>query len=151
MLAAIGALVDPNLFLNIVTVALALTALYAVPKALTATRQKAELEAKDGTINTREQDNRALRDHVSTLAADLAECKLAARKAESDMETWQARYEEQSKYTAPEALVTIEKLIDSGNTEAERRHTEIMASLSNIGALVGDKRRHSLPPLGEEA
>ena len=146
----LGALVDPNLLLNIITLALALVAFVAVPRALTATRQKAELAAKDQTINTREQDNRALRDHQETLSTELAECKLAARRAESDAKTWQARYDEQSKYTAEPALQTINQLIASGNSEAERRHAEVMASLSNIGALVGDERRNSLPPMDDK-
>lgn len=142
----VGALVDPNLFLNLLTVALALTALYAVPRALTAGRQKAELEQKDNIIETREQDNRSLRDRQHTLAEELAECKMNLRRSESAADTWQARYEEQSKYTAEQALTTIQQLIDNGNVEAERRHAEVMASLTNIGALVGDERRASLPP-----
>lgn len=146
MLSAIGAIVDPNLFLNIVTVALALVALFAVPRALTATRQKAELTAKDQTINTREQDNRALRDHQATLNSELAECRMNARRSEAEAATWKARYEEQSHYTAESALQTINKLIASAETEAQRRHAEVMASLSNIGALVGDGRASSLPP-----
>lgn len=143
----LGALVDLDVIQTIVTFVLGFIVLIAVPRALTAARQKAELESKDRVISTREQDNRALRDHQLTLTNELAECRMNARKAESDVETWKARYDEQSKYTAPEALVTIEKLIDSGNSEAERRHAEVMASLTNIGALVGDERRASLPPL----
>lgn len=146
MLTVLGALVDPNLLLNLITVALLLVAIVAVPKAFTATRQKAELAAKDQTINTREQDNRALRDHQATLNQELSECKLAARRFESEAHTWKARYEEQGKYTAESALETINQLIASGETEAQRRHLEVMASLGNISALVGDERRSSLPP-----
>src|SRR5687768_7382041 len=98
-----GALVDIDVIQTVVTITLALIALYSVPRALTAAKQKAELESKDRVIATREQDNRALRDHQLTLTDELAECKLNSRKAESDMQTWQARYEEASKYTAPEA------------------------------------------------
>lgn len=146
MLSAIGAIVDPNLILNIITVGLALALVFAVPRAFRANRQKAELEMKDSVIRTREQDNAALRDHQATLNADLAECRLAARRSEADAATWKARYEEQSHYTAESALQTINKLIASAETEAQRRHAEVMASLSNIGALVGDGRASSLPP-----
>lgn len=137
---------DPNLVLNIITVVMAVALFLAIPRAFRANRQKAELEMKDRVIATREQDNRALRDHMETLNGELAECRMTARRSEAEAATWKARYEEQSHYTAESALQTINQLIATGNSEAERRHAEVMASLSNIGALVGDERRNSLPP-----
>lgn len=132
--------VDPNLVLNLVTVGLALVALITIPRALRATRQKAELEAKDRVISTREQDNHALRDRLNTLDEELVTCRDNATAAEKASAEWQARYQEQGKYTAQQALTTIERLIESGDKEADRRHGEVMAALGNISVLVGDRR-----------
>ena len=140
-MTSLGAIVDLDNITGIITVVLLLVAVIAVPRAFTATRQKAELAAKDNVIATREQTNRALADHNDTISNELAETKLSLRRVQSEADTWKARYEEQSKYTAEAALDTIGKLIDTGNTEAQRRHVEVMESLRNISLLVGDERR----------
>ena len=136
----LAALVEPNLALNLITVALLLVAVFAVPRAFSSSKQKAELLAKDTIIATREQDNRALRDHQETLTSEVETCRIEVRRATTEAATWRARYEEQSKYTAQEALSTIETLIQNGDSEAQRRHTEVMGALGNISVLVGDRR-----------
>lgn len=133
---------DINLVLNLLGFALLIIGmLYAGPRIVKSKQQEQTLAEKDRIIETRRQDNEALRGHQQTLATDLEECRLSAARATAESAAWKARYEEQSKYTAKEALSTIEVLIGHSSEEAGRRHVEVMASLSNISALVGDRRR----------
>jgi hypothetical protein len=139
--------VDYNLILNAVALVLLVV---AVPRALKATKHKAELVAKDTIIHTREQTNDSLSDRIGALDAekeslthDLEAARIASKRCEVEAGQWKARYEEQSRYTAEQALTTIERLIEAGDSEAKRRHTEIMGALGNVSVLVGDRRSDS--------
>lgn len=138
---------DLTVILAIPAFVLAVIAIIAVPRAFSHARQKAELLAKDEIIKTREQTNDALNDRVTTLAqekatlaAEVEVCRINAKRSEVEAAGYRAKYEEQSKYTAEAALETIEKLIETGDREADRRHTEVMGALGNISVLVGDRR-----------
>jgi hypothetical protein len=49
-----------------------------------------------------------------------------------DAALWRGRYEEQQQYTAEPALEAIKVLLEHTNTQAERRHTEMLAALSKV-------------------
>jgi hypothetical protein len=108
---------------------------------------QARLEEKDKNIQTHLQTIEALRerdkardDDVAYLRGKLEQTEERARQYQGIAEGFQGRYEEQSKYTAKEALGTIEALINLQAEDNERRHRELITVLNSISELLGERR-----------
>ena len=139
---------DVNLWLNVITfAAVVLGAVVFGPRAFKAKQASADLLEKDRTIQTHEQSIAALetaaaialREHMALQKR----CDEAIEKARIKSEIaagFQARYEEVQKYTAKEALRTLEKVIGEQGVEAERRHVEVLRMLDGMSELLGERR-----------
>lgn len=124
---------DVNVILNVACV---LLLVMFGPRYLKTKDLQAQLGAKDRTIATHDQTIEAMEKRAAARESDLAGAqeraqKLSERNAKLSevAHVMQGRYEEQSRYTAKEALATLERLLAHQGEEAERRHLELMAAL----------------------
>lgn len=107
--------ITPGLILN---VAFLLGLLVFGPRALKVAALKAQIDAKDSIIKTREQTNEALvgrlevlEDEIQSLHAKIDEDRTKITGLERDVTEWRTRYQEMEKYAAPEALASITHMI----------------------------------------
>ena len=100
-----------NVVLNFITVALivggAILTAILLPKYVGARDSQAQLAAKDEIIETDRQARESLLARVDGLTEEVRECQEAAKVAQLEARQWQARYEEQAKYTAEPALTEV--------------------------------------------
>lgn len=125
-----------NVSLNVITVIGLLGGLVVAVKAFRSKTMEGELKERDRIVQMRTQlaeAAEAARDSAAGKAAELGGLLDTAR---SDAAAWQARYEEQSNYTAGPALEAIEKLLSRNNEESERRHREMLLALRALRQLV---------------
>lgn len=104
------------------------------PRAFRARALEAEIHEKDAIIATRKEMADTREEEANIARAKSAELGGLLDSARSEAAAWQARYEEQSQYTAPAALDTITQLLKHGDREAERRHLEMLAALQHLRA-----------------
>lgn len=155
----LAAIPEANVVLNAIVV---LALIIFGPKYFRAKNAEAQLSEKDQIIKTHQQTIDAFKDRSDSREADVEYLRgkvlaieEAYSEAQSKIEGWKGRYEEQSKYTAPEAFEQIEHLIDAfhtqsvgrseqyvktlqdvlehQDTEAERRHQEVLEILRTLG------------------
>lgn len=133
---AVSPIPDANMALNLVMV---VVLLFGAPRFFRASRAEAAMQEKDRTIETYEQSVTADRTRMEGLERDLT--KIRERRDELEERNsklsevaagFQARYEEQSRYTAKEALETLTRLLEHQEGESERRHTEMLELLSSV-------------------
>lgn len=123
-----------NVVLNFASLGVLVLGLWFAPRAFRAKAAEALLAERDTIISghkqlleLREEEAHAAKDKSAELGGMLDEMRTTAA-------AWEARYAEQSKYTAQPALETIQKLLKSNNEEAERRHTELLFALRALGS-----------------
>ena len=136
---------DGNAALNILML---IVLLFGAPRFFRASRAEAALAEKDRTIDTHLQTIEADRARMDGLRSDLAGCQdrsnqLEARnrKLSEVAAAMQARYEEAARYTAREALKTLEQLLTHQSEESERRHQETTELLKSINSLLADRQQ----------
>ena len=129
---------DFNLILNLAALVPVVLLVVMMPKYWRARDLEQQMAMKDRTIATNTQSIESLETRVAVLEADLRGAQERAdstaernRKLSESLALMQGRYEEQSRYTAREALVTLERLLQHQGAEAERRHAELMEVLRN--------------------
>lgn len=142
---------DLNLVVNVATlvVGLVLAGVFG-PRAFKAKQASADLAEKDRTIETHKQTITAM--ETAAVVRD-RECERWRTQAAEAIEKarvkseiaagFQARYEEQSKYTAKEALRTLEQAMVHQSNESERRHVELMEAMRSMSDLLGDRRTNA--------
>lgn len=135
--------------------------LLGAPRYVRGLRAKGFLEEKDRVIETKQQTIDACNERVASLETDREGARAAAKHAteaarffEQECAQWRARYEEQSKYTAKEALQTIEALIAQHAEQVALRHREMMTLFGKLDAhlsTLADEASQSVKDLKEEA
>lgn len=141
---AATAIPDANLVLNLLML---IVLMFGAPRFFKSKNAEAALAEKDITIATHEQSIASARIRIEGLQADIEDLRgsyeqLRERNAEYQRIAagFQARYEEQGKYTAKEALGALEQMLALQADENKRRHAEVMAAMESIAKLVGDRR-----------
>lgn len=109
-LLLLAVLDDVNVLLNVFAVLVALIAAFPIIRS----------KRKDVVISEQGQVIESIKLRLEALEADLAGARRRAdnaeeqaRQAETSVEHWRARYQEQEKYTAPEALELVAKKLAS--------------------------------------
>lgn len=115
---------DANFILNMVML---VVVVFGAPRFFKSKLAEEQLKAKDAVIATNEQTIESLHERVATVEADLKGCSERAERyhdraklAEEKAVAAEAKYQEQTRYTAPEAfkeinahLAKIEELLRS--------------------------------------
>jgi ABC-type transport system involved in cytochrome bd biosynthesis fused ATPase/permease subunit len=103
----------------------------------------ARSKRKDATIKDLNDALEAKDKRLEESVTDVAEAKQQARQIEQaaahcrdEATAWRSKYEEQSKYTAPEAIAAFVEMAKSTERSHERRHKEVMAALEALTASV---------------
>lgn len=106
VIAVLATLDSVNALLNVLTILVALAVAFPVIRS----------KRKDAVIHEQKQVIESHKNRLDALDADLiGACERAdeaeewAHKSETNAEHWRARYQEQEKYTAPEALELVAK------------------------------------------
>lgn len=123
-----------NTALNIFGVLAFLLTLWLAPRAFKAKTMEAELTEKDRTIKSRTEAMDVAEDLAQQSRDKAAELGGMLDDARHVASQWQARYEEQEKYTAGPALQTITQLMEQGEKAAGRRHKEMLLALRALGS-----------------
>lgn len=144
---AVSKIPDANLVLNFLML---VVLLFGAPRFFRSKQAEASLAEKDQTIATHEQSLSATRARIDTLDHDLTDIRARNdeliernRKLSEVAAGFQARYEEAQKYTAKEALRTLEQAMSHQADESERRHLELMAAMRSMSDLLGERRSNS--------
>lgn len=124
-----------NVALNFASLAILVAGAFFAPRALRAKRQEAQLLEKDTLIRGHQQLAELKEQEANSFREKAAELGAALDESRSEAAAWQARYQEQSQYTAAPALETIHDLMKHANDEAERRHKETLMVLRALRAL----------------
>lgn len=119
--------------LNVIVSAVTLILLVVFgPRLYKAQDAKARLAVKDQTIDTQKQAIESRDDRIEGLLGDLGGCKLRAEQAEAlandrehEATDLRARYDEMSKYSAPEAFTKLSEVLD-GQGKLIARQGELM-------------------------
>lgn len=127
---------DWNLALN---VAMFAGLLYAVPtlgrskrKDAVIAEQKLVIESHTTRISALERDLAGVTDRANVAAEAAKECEKRAAE-------WQARYDEQSRYTAPVAVAHFEKVLTDHSARVGDRHEQMIAELERIAQLLANR------------
>jgi hypothetical protein len=125
-LIAIAAATDFNTWLNIV--GLVALGLFSVPflrsrrKDGIIAEQKQTIDSKDALLLTRTEERDECQQRVRQIEQGAGHLK-------EELARMEARYEEQSNYTAQGALEAVMQLVEQGDRNQERRHKELMGTL----------------------
>lgn len=125
----VGAALDMNLVLNLFT--LALIAVAAVP-VLRSRRKDAIIKELNDVCDVKERREKELEKDLAGAQARANQAEEAAKFSVKEAEKWQARYEEQSKYTAPEAVMQIESELAEHRQQVAERHERILTALERL-------------------
>jgi hypothetical protein len=126
LLIAIAAATDFNTWLNII--ALVALGLFSVPflrsrrKDGIIAEQKQTIDSKDALLLTRTEERDECQQRVRQIEQGAGHLK-------EELARMEARYDEQSHYTAQGALEAVMKLVEQGDRNQERRHKELMGAL----------------------
>lgn len=112
-------------------------------KYISAQGVKAQLDAKDAVIATNKQSIDSLENRLNTLEGDLvgvnAELE-AARGRIHDLEDALVlqvqRYDDLQTFAAPEALETVQRLLNEQSRHVQKEHREILRAVEHVVALV---------------
>lgn len=125
-----------NVVLNLLSLVALVGGLVMAPRAFRAKRVEGELaqmqrliEGHKSMAELKEEEATAAREKAAELGGLLDSERTAAAG-------WQARYEEQSQYTAAPALEAIRRLMEDNALESERRHRETLLVLRSLRALI---------------
>lgn len=118
-----------NTALNVCGVMAFLLMLWLAPKAFKARTMEAELAEKDRTIKSRTEAMEVADDLAQQAKDKSAELGLLLDESRHEASQWQARYDEQARYTAGPALQAITALLERSEQEASRRHKEMLLAL----------------------
>lgn len=129
-----------NVALNFATLLVIVAGLFMAPRALRAKRLEALLAEKDKISVTHQQLAEAKEAEAQAAREKSAELGAALDEARSEAAAWQARYQEQSQYTAAPALEAIRELMEQNSVESERRHKETLLVLRSLRALIPGER-----------
>ena len=134
--AGVGASVPDgvNVVLNFASLAVLLMGLWIAPRAFRAKAAEAQIAERDKIISGHKQLAELKEQEADAMREKAAEIGGRLDQAQAEATAWKARYEEQQRYTAQPALETITKLLEHNNTEAERRHTELLFALRALGS-----------------
>lgn len=124
-----------NTAMNVVGLIGLLVGLYSVPKAFKASTMKAELEEKDRIIKGRSELAQVAEAELGKVREKCAELGVALDEERAARAAADARYEEQSRYTAGPALEAIQELMQRQERENNRRHREMLLALRALRAL----------------
>lgn len=120
----------------LVNIAGAVAVVYAIVKV-------GKSKVKDDTINDLQNSIEAKDGRLRDLSEQLADAKQQARQIEQaanhcrdEATAWRSKYEEQSNYTAENALETVVKVLEQNDKAHERRHTEIMRAFETLNSAV---------------
>lgn len=134
---------DWNLALN---VAMFAGLLYAVPtlgrskrKDTVIVEQKLVIDSHTTRIDALEADLRGVTERANRAADAAKECETRAAE-------WQARYEEQRKYTAPVAVAHFEEFMKEHSNRVADRHERMIAELDRIAQMISIPPRSTPPP-----
>lgn len=121
-----------NVVLNFASLAILVAGIVLAPRAFRAKALQAALAEKDQVIATKLQLAEARDAEIAQQKERLRDMGFQLDACQHDAALWRGRYEEQSQYTAEPALEAIKLLLENTNTQAERRHTEMLAALSKV-------------------
>lgn len=100
---------------------------------------------KDGVISEQLLVIQSHETRIKALERDLGGAKeradaaaMAAREAETRAAQWQARYEEQSRYTAGPAIENFERLLKAHSEQVAERHALMIESLEGVTNSLGE-------------
>lgn len=131
---------DVNVVLNFVSLAILVAGLMLAPRAFRAKKVEGELKEKDRIIDGHKQLAELKEAEAEAAKEKQAELGNMLDEARSEAAAWQARYQEQSQYTAAPALEAIRDLMVENSAESERRHKETLLVLRSLRALIpGDR------------
>lgn len=125
-----------NVALNFASLAILVAGVFVAPRAFRAKRQEAQLQEKDRLIHGHQQLAALKEEEADAFREKAAELGAALDDARSEASAWQARYQEQSQYTAAPALDAIRQLMEQNSVESERRHKETLLVLRSLRALI---------------
>ena len=147
---------DPNLILNIVTFAIVMGALVVGiifgARAWRARSAREDLDRANDTIATYKESHAAFEERIRLLEEDVRGCHeqiTALQQRNTDLQAanaaLQARSEAMQKYTAQEALNTVEKLMIAQEAQAQQRHEETLRMLATVAEAAGERREGNKP------
>lgn len=142
---------DPNyvnVALNFASLVILVAGIFLAPRALKAKRQEAELREKDRLIEGHHRLASMKEEEADAFREKSAELGAALDEARSEASAWQARYQEQSQYTAAPALEAIRTLLEQSEKAAAHRHTEMLMVLRALRALVPGRTQFDVPAEG---
>lgn len=129
ILLATGGSFDLNLVLNVVTVAIVIGAAFPVLRS----------KRKDATIAELKESVDSKDERIGDLTAERDECKLKIRQFEQacghlreELAELRGAYDQQSRYTAEQALETVLEVLKHGDVSQRRRHEELMKMLHTL-------------------
>lgn len=134
-----------NVALNFASLAILVAGVFIAPRALRAKRQEAQLQEKNRLIDGHKQMADLKTEEADTYRTKAAELGSLLDEARSEASAWQARYQEQSQYTAAPALEAIRELMEQNSTESERRHKETLLVLRSLRALIPGQPDDGVP------
>lgn len=118
-----------NTALNVCGVIAFMLMLWLAPRAFKAKTMEAELAEKDRTIKSRTEAMEVAEDLAQQSKDKSAELGASLDESRHEASAWQARYDEQARYTAGPALQAITGLLERSEQEAARRHKEMLLAL----------------------
>jgi hypothetical protein len=121
-----------NVILNFASLAILIVGVVMAPRAFRAKGLQLALQEKDQVIATKLQLAEARNAEIAQQKERLRDMGFQLDAMQHDAALWRGRYEEQQQYTAEPALEAIKVLLEHTNTQAERRHTEMLAALSKV-------------------
>lgn len=126
---------DLNVVLNVITILGLCVGAYYGSKYVKVRDFSAQMAAKDATIKTQGQSIDSLGVRVGTLESDLLGVQSRANalhderdEARAEVSAWQARYDEQAKYTAKPAFEALTNLLTEHVAAVADRHEKMLAS-----------------------
>lgn len=139
-----------NTALNVFGVIAFLLMLWLAPRAFKAKGMEAELAEKDRTIKSRTEAMEVAEDLTEQAKEKSAELGTMLDEARHEASAWQARYDEQARYTAGPALQAITGLLERSEQEAARRHKEMLLALRALRSnrFWDDEDSQSAGPVG---
>ena len=138
---------DANLVLNLVML---VVLLFGAPRFFRSKNAEAIQAEKDKVIATHKQAIEAQDRRIADLDSELKVALGRNAKLSEVAAIVQGRYEEQSKYTAENALRVLQETLTKQDAEAERRHLETMKILGSLAEVLGERRESNLPPFDHQ-
>lgn len=135
-IVAASALPDANVLLNVITVILLIV---FGPRYIRTSRLRTEIQELKDLIDTSELQKTSLKEELIGVQARADKAEVAQQHLKQENAEWKARYDEQTKYTAPVALEEIKKLLEG----QQEFHKQVVSDNRTLLQLVGAERHEA--------